>query len=143
MMGTPESTITALLTTYVQRLDDGDLTGVAELFDRAEVFVSGSRIGAGSAFVERLLHDTVIIYEDGTPHTRHVLGKPSIEIEDQGRATVSCEYTVTQDGPDGEYVVMVGRHHDTFIVDDGEWHFASRDYGDITHVGDTSRHLRS
>ncbi|TSD93693.1 hypothetical protein FOV72_19015 [Gordonia rubripertincta] len=142
-MGSPESTITALLTTYVQRLDAGDLTGVAELFDRAEVFVSGSRIGAGSAFVERLLHDTVIIYEDGTPHTRHVLGKPSIEIEDQGRATVSCEYTVTQDGPDGEYVVMVGRHHDTFIVDDGEWHFASRDYGDITHVGDTSRHLRS
>lgn len=107
------------------------------------MFVSGSRIGAGSAFVERLLHDTVIIYEDGTPHTRHVLGKPSIEIDDQDRATVSCEYTVTQDGPDVEYVVMVGRHHDTFIVDDGEWHFASRDYGDITHVGDTSRHLRS
>lgn len=143
-MASPESTITTLLATYVQRLDAGDLAGVAALFDRAKVFVSGNQIGTGSPFVEKLLSDTVILYEDGTPRTRHVLGEPSIEIDDQGRAAASCEYTVTQDGPDGEYVVMVGRHHDTFVVDDeGEWHFASRDYGDITHVGDTSRHLRS
>ncbi|GAB98627.1 hypothetical protein GONAM_02_01500 [Gordonia namibiensis NBRC 108229] len=143
-MASPESVITTLLATYVQRLDAGDLAGVAALFDRAKVFVSGNQIGAGSPFVEKLLSDTVILYEDGTPRTRHVLGEPSIQIDDQGRAAASCEYTVTQDGPDGEYVVMVGRHHDTFVVDDeGDWHFASRDYGDITHVGDTSRHLRS
>lgn len=143
-MASPESTITTLLATYVQRLDAGDLAGVAALFDRAKVFVSGNQIGTGSPFVEKLLSDTVILYEDGTPRTRHVLGEPSIEIDDQGRAAASCEYTVTQDGPDGEYVVMVGRHHDTFVVDEeGVWHFASRDYGDITHVGDTSRHLRS
>ncbi len=142
-MGSPTSAITALLRSYVQRLDAGDLTGVAELFDRAEVFVSGNRVGAGSAFVEKLLSDTVILYEDGTPRTRHLIGEPSIEMDGDGHATVSCEYTVVQDGPDGEYVVMIGRHHDTFVVDDGEWHFASRDYGDITHVGDTSMHLRS
>ncbi|GAA11430.1 hypothetical protein GOALK_030_00270 [Gordonia alkanivorans NBRC 16433] len=57
--------------------------------------------------------------------------------------SVRAAYTVVQHGPDGEYVVMIGRHHDTFVVDDGERHFASRDYGDITHVGDTSMHLRS
>ncbi|ATD71125.1 hypothetical protein CNO18_13480 [Gordonia sp. 1D] len=44
----PIAPITALLTSYAERLDAGDLRGVAALFNRAELLVSGERIGAGS-----------------------------------------------------------------------------------------------
>ncbi|MEH3155188.1 MAG: nuclear transport factor 2 family protein [Gordonia paraffinivorans] len=141
-MGTPVVAVTALLHRYARRLDAGDLVGVADLFRDADVLVSGTVIGSGSAFVEQFLRDSVIVHPDGTPQTRHVVAQPTIEMDDDTHATVGSQFTVLQVGPGGAYVVMVGRHHDTVVEGVDGWRFASRDYGDITFVGDTSRHLR-
>ncbi|WP_374613951.1 nuclear transport factor 2 family protein [Gordonia sp. (in: high G+C Gram-positive bacteria)] len=138
-----EAAITHLLQRYARLLDAGELTAVAELFDRADILVSGTQIGAGSDFVEQLLRDTVIIHADGTPGTRHIVTPRSFDFEGDRRVTVHSDYTVLQPVLRPGEVVMVGRHHDTLVLDAGGWHFDSRDYGDITYVGDTSAHLRS
>lgn len=142
-MPPPVSGITSLLHDYARRLDAGDLGGVATLLDRAQILVSGRVIGSGRDFVEEFLRSAVIIHPDGTPRTRHVIAQPVIDVADGSHATVRSQFTVLQAGPDGAYVVMVGHHHDAMTVDDGAWRFASRDYGDVTYVGDTSRHLRA
>lgn len=141
-MPPPVSGITSLLHDYARRLDAGDLGGVATLIDRAQILVSGRVIGSGRDFVEEFLRSAVIIHPDGTPRTRHVIAQPMIDVTDGSRATVRSQFTVLQADHHGAHVVMVGRHHDTLVVDDGTWLFASRDYGDIVYVGDTSRHLR-
>ena len=137
------SGITSLLHDYARRLDAGDFGGVADLLARAEILVSGTVIGSGRGFVEEFLRSAVIIHADRTPRTRHVIAQPVIDVADSSRATVRSQYTVLQAGPAGAHVVMVGHHHDVMTVENGAWRFASRDYGHITYVGDTFRHLRA
>jgi ketosteroid isomerase-like protein len=137
-----EEQVRALIGSYAERLDAGDLDGVAALFEHG-VFRSarGGAPRVGMAAVRRM-YDPVILYEDGTPRTKHVLSNIEIDVDDRaGTATARCTFTVLQSVPGTALqAVLAGRYHDRFERLDGGWHFAERTvHPDL--MGDLSRHM--
>lgn len=139
-----EEQIRALICAYAERLDSGDLDGVAALFEHG-VFRSG-RGGhplAGRDAVRRQ-YEPVILYPDGdrgpTPRTKHVLGNIVVDVHGDG-ATGRCTFTVLQQVDDGPLrAVLGGRYHDRFERVDGRWRFTER----VVHpdlLGDLSQHM--
>jgi ketosteroid isomerase-like protein len=133
--------IGALIMDYAERLDAGDLDGVASLFADA-TWRSPARPEPlrGAAEVRRA-YETVILY-DGVPATRHVVTNLVVELRGPDRATARSCFTVYQARPDLPLQAIVcGRYHDAFERVDGAWRFADRlVLPDL--VGDVSRHLR-
>ena len=140
-----EAAIRTLIGAYAERLDAGDLDGVAALFEHG-VFRSAARGGSvrtGATEVRRM-YDSVILYEDGTPRTKHVLGNVVVDVDDDaGSATASCTFTVLQAIPPGPLQpVLAGRYIDRFTRADGVWRYAER----VVHpdlIGDLARHMGS
>jgi len=134
--------ITALIMTYAERVDAGDLDGVAALFEHA-TWRSPARTEPlhGTAAVRRL-YDAIILY-DGSPCTRHVVTNLVVELRGPDRAVAWSYFTVFQARPDFPLQpVIVGRYHDAFARMDGAWRFADRlILSDL--IGDLSRHLRA
>ena len=88
------------------------------------------------------MYDPVILYDDGTPRTKHVLGNLEIEVDDSaGTARARCTFTVFQSVPDRPLAaVLAGRYHDRFERAEDGWRFVERIvYPDL--FGDLSRHM--
>ncbi len=134
--------ISALLNEYAQRLDAGDLDGVAELFSGAEVrSTRHDRVLRGATDV-RTLYDPVILYDDGTPRTVHQLTNVSIEVGENGAsASARCYFTVLQVTAQGLHPILAGEYRDEFARVDGVWRFAAREFAPML-FGDLSRHMR-
>ena len=116
--------ITALIMTYAERIDAGDLDGVAALFAHA-TWRSPARAEPlhGTAAVRRL-YDAIILY-DGSPCTRHVVTNLVVELRGADRAVARSYFTVFQARPDFPLQpIIVGRYHDAFARVDGAWRFA-------------------
>ncbi|WP_156839565.1 nuclear transport factor 2 family protein [Novosphingobium aquimarinum] len=134
--------ITNLLHIYAERMDAGDLEGVAALFEKARIRTGDGEV-EGSAPMLELWRRFVKLHPDGTPRTKHVITNPILEIdEDADRATCRSYYTVLQAAPDLPLqVVCAGRYHDVFVREAGAWRFAERDYSMLDLVGDMSQHM--
>jgi hypothetical protein len=133
--------ISALVMTYAERIDAGDLDGVAALFEhgtwRSSVRAEALR---GAAEVRRA-YDGVLLY-DGVPGTRHVVTNLVVELETPDRAQARSTFTVFQARPDFPLQpIICGRYHDTFERVAGAWRFADRLIVPEL-IGDLSRHLR-
>jgi ketosteroid isomerase-like protein len=144
-MSTAAEEIRALVIAYAERLDAGDLAGVAALFSDGR-FRSGrdGSIRVGTQEV-RAMYDPVILYQDGTPRTKHVLGNLSIDVDEaHGAANASCTFTVVQASPEhGPRPVLAGRYVDTFRRgDDAQWRFEERTVVPEL-MGDLAQHMRS
>ena len=141
-MSSAEEQVRALVVTYAERLDTGDLDGVAQLFARGSFRSARGgppRVGVDAV---RKMYDAVVLYEDGTPHTKHVLGNLVVDVDDTaGTATASCTFTVIQRADDAPLqAVLSGRYVDRFERDGGVWHFVER----VVHpdlLGDLSLHM--
>ena len=138
--------VTNLLATYAECIDTGNLEGAAELFAHAQIKVG---LGPDAALVDskellQVWRDNIILYDDGTPRTKHVITNANIEV-DEGAGTANCRsyYTVFQQ-LDGFALqpIIAGRYHDTFERTGGVWRWSFRDYTLVDLVGDLSRHLR-
>jgi 3-phenylpropionate/cinnamic acid dioxygenase small subunit len=134
--------ITNLLYIYAERMDAGDLDGVAAMFAKARIRTGDGEV-EGSAPMLALWQRFVKLHADGTPRTKHVITNPILEIDETaGRATCRSYYTVLQAAPDLPLqVVCAGRYHDAFVCEAGTWHFAERDYSMLDLVGDMSQHM--
>jgi ketosteroid isomerase-like protein len=139
-----DEAIRALICAYAERLDAGDLDGVASLFEHG-VFrtARGGRVRTGAAEVRRM-YDAVVLYDDGTPRTKHVLGNVVVDVDDGGdEAVASCVFTVLQAAPGAPLQpVLAGCYRDRFARDPetGTWTFTER----VVHPdlpGDLSRHM--
>ena len=131
--------IRMLVASYGERIDTGDLDGVAALF-RDGTWISGTRRLDGADAV-RAVYDDVILYA-GLPGTRHVMSDVVVDV-DGDAATSRCSFTVFQARPDFPLqAVLVGRYHDSFVRADGAWRFRTRTiHADL--LGDLSRHMRT
>lgn len=137
-----------LLYIYAERIDAGDLEGVAELFAHATIF--GQENGppktqfVGAEGARRMYGSSTRLYEDdGTPKTKHITTNPIIEVDDEA-GTASCRsyYCVVQATPALPLQpIIAGRYHDTFHVVDGAWCFATRTLF-VDLMGDLSHHLK-
>ena len=137
----PARAVENLVYAYAERIDAGDLAGVAELFRHGRIRTSGA-VFEGAEEVRRMYEGAVRLHDDGTPRTRHVTTNVAVEVDEPaGSATSRSVYTVLQQTDAlALQPIIVGRYHDTFHVVDGEWCFATREmFVDLT--GDLSHHL--
>jgi 3-phenylpropionate/cinnamic acid dioxygenase small subunit len=147
VLAEPDSTyaaIAGLLFTYAERLDDGDLDGVAELFAHAtfrSVGADGISTLTGSAQIRAAFAGSVRMH-DGVPATQHVTSNLVVEHVAPGeRAVARSLFTVLQATPNlSLQVVAAGRYRDEFIRTADGWRFADR-LVEIRMIGDVSEHL--
>ncbi len=135
--------ITALIYTYAERLDAGELEAVAELFEGA-TFRSDRRpeVRRGREEVLGVMRETVALYE-GKPCTQHVTTNVIIEVDStKGHASARSKFTVLQARPELPLqIILSGRYHDRFARIDGKWQFADR-LVLIDLIGDLRFHLK-
>lgn len=139
--------IEKLVYTYAERIDAGDLDGVAALFAHGRI--CGVEDGPpetvfeGTARVRQMYEMATRLYDDGTPKTKHFTTNVRIDVdEDAGTARASAYYCVTQATPELPLqVIVTGHYRDTFHRVDGAWWFDSRTMY-VDQIGDTSRHLK-
>ena len=140
-----EAAICNLLYRYAELIDSGRFDDIAnELFSHARLIVGPRDTAALDAQqMLEIFKKTTIRYEDGTPHTKHVITNPIVEVdEDSGTAACRSYYTVFQQTETLPLQPIVcGRYHDRFERVDGRWRFAERDYTMVDLVGDVSQHL--
>lgn len=130
-----------LVSHYAELIDAGNFEGAAALFAHARVKTAQGEIGHRELLA--LWRDNVILYEDGTPRTKHVITNPIIEV-DAGTATCRTYYTVMQQvGDDPLRPIICGRYHDRFERVEGSWRFCYRDYSLHDMPGDMTRHSRN
>jgi 3-phenylpropionate/cinnamic acid dioxygenase small subunit len=135
-----------LLHIYAERIDAGDLDGVADLFIHGRIAASTEAkpemVFEGRDRVLALYRGSMRIYDDGSPHTRHVTTNSIIDVNENGdAASARSYYTVFQQVDDLPLQPIIsGRYRDTFQRIDGHWWFDTR-IMIIDLVGDLSRHL--
>ena len=131
-----------LIASYAELVDGGDFAGVGTLLADA-TFIGGGGPVTGRDAIEKMFHDTLIVYEDGTPRTKHVTTNVAIEVDEAAGTAVSRAYfTALQALPDLPLQpIAAGRYHDRFEHQDGRWRFVERRVH-VDLVGDVSRHLR-
>jgi 3-phenylpropionate/cinnamic acid dioxygenase small subunit len=131
-----------LIATYAELVDDGDFAGVGNLLADA-TFTGGAGSVSGRDAIEKMLQDRLIVYDDGTPRTKHVTTNVAIEVDEEAGTAVSRSYfTALQAVPDlALQPIVSGRYHDRFERRDGRWRFVERRVR-TDLVGDVSRHLR-
>ena len=132
-----------LMNRYGFTLDTGDLEGFAELFKHGEWGMEGGEPFVGKEhFLQGL--SNVIIYEDGTPRTKHVTANVDLDIdEESGTATSQSYVTVFQQTDTFPLqAIFSGHYFDDFERVDGTWRFKKRH---IKHqlVGNMSAHLKT
>lgn len=142
-MATDYDAITTLIYTYAERLDAGDLDGVAQLFAHATMR-SNLRpdVRRGSHAALETFRRTVALYQ-GSPCTKHVTTNVIVDVDAaHGTATARSYFTVLQARPELPLqIVIAGRYHDQFARTDGTWQFTDR----MIHVdlmGDLRFHLK-
>jgi 3-phenylpropionate/cinnamic acid dioxygenase small subunit len=131
-----------LIATYAELVDDGDFAGVGTLLAHA-TFTGGAGSVSGADAIEKMLRDSLIVYDDGTPRTKHVTTNVAIEVDEEAGTAVSRAYfTALQALPDlALQPIVSGRYQDRFERCDGHWRFVERRVR-TDLVGDVSRHLR-
>lgn len=135
--------IVALVHGYAERLDGGDLEGVAALFEHATWRSDTTGQALRGIDQVRPVYDRVILY-DGSPRTKHVITNLVVDLDPDGtRAAARCYFTVLQGADPGHPIraILSGRYVDRFEKDGGRWRFSDRLF--VTDlVGDLSRHYR-
>jgi len=145
--GASERAIEHLLYAYAERIDQGDLDGVAELFAHGRIrgVADGppETVFEGRDGVRAMYGASVRLYADGTPRTKHLTTNLQIEVDEQaGTARSRAYYSVTQ-ATDALplQLIVTGRYEDTFHRVDGRWEFDTR-VMHVDQVGDVSHHLK-
>ena len=132
-----------LIYSYAERIDGGDFEGVADLFGHAVILDTSDTIVAdGREGALALYRATTRLYEDGTPHTRHVTTNLILEIDEaRGTATGRSYFTVFQALDDFPLqAIIAGRYLDRFEYVQDNWRFSQRKLLP-EQIGDLSRHL--
>jgi 3-phenylpropionate/cinnamic acid dioxygenase small subunit len=143
-MSNPALDISNLLYRYAELFDAGRFDDVAALFDKAHLLIAGHEI-RGRENIVAMWREIVIVYDCGTPRTRHLVTNPLIELSSDGQsASCRSQWTVLQQTDSLQLqVIGTGRYHDEFALDGGKWRFASRDYSRVDFWGDASHHLKN
>lgn len=142
----PAREIENLLHTYAERIDLGDLEGVADLFAHGRIAPSTDTPPeqglVGRDAVLALYRGSTRLYPDGTPRTKHVTSNSIIEIAPGGdSATARTCYTVFQQTDELPLQpIIAGRYHDSFHRIDGAFWFDTRVML-VDLKGDLSHHL--
>ena len=133
-----------LIYCYAERIDNGDLEGVAELFRDAEIVSMVHNVcRTGFDEVLRMYQLSCRLYAStGTPLTKHLTTNVIIELDENGsEARARSYYTVLQATADLPLQAIIsGRYADAFRRVGNQWQFARREML-VDLIGDCSAHL--
>jgi 3-phenylpropionate/cinnamic acid dioxygenase small subunit len=134
--------VAALVHAYAERLDAGDLAGVAALFADADYGAERGPLRRGAAEVLAALRAAIVLH-DGKPCTRHVVTNLTIEVDEiAATATARSYFTVFQATATLPLqAILAGRYHDRFARADGRWRFAARRIH-LDLLGELREHVR-
>ena len=134
--------ISELIFEYAERIDAGDLEGVADLLAGAGFGAATGPLVQGRDAILALYRSTVRIYDDGTPRTKHLVTNLAVKVGPAAETATSRSYfTVLQQVPDGPLGPIVsGRYRDQFVNHEGIWRFSERRIASDL-IGDVSRHM--
>ena len=137
-----ETEITTLLNQYAYRVDTGDLDGFLDLFETGEWSVEGSTVSNGRQELFDNVISNIIIYDDGTPKTRHVTANISLDIDESAGTASGQRYVTVLQQTDKLplQTIFSGHYFDEFVKENGRWRFA-RTLVRHPLVGDMSAHL--
>lgn len=131
-----------LVYAYAERIDAGDLAGVAELFRNGRLQPAPGFVLEGAEAVLGLYTGATRLYDDGTPRTRHVTTNVIVEVDDDaGTGHARSYYSVLQQTDELPLqTIIAGHYRDTFHRIDDRWWFDTREmFVDLT--GDLTHHL--
>lgn len=138
-MDPDERAIRALIFAYCDRLDAGDFDGIAALFTRG-AFRSPAGTNLVGADAVRSMYDALVVYEDGTPRTKHVLGTVIVAVDAPANTAVARSHFTVFQQTDALplQATLCGRYHDRFVRAGGSWWFEERMVrpdleGDLSH----------
>jgi len=142
-MATDREAVTDLIHLYAERLDLGDLEGVANLLAHATLRSNHREDGLRGRDAVLALYRSTVQLHDGTPSTKHVTTNVIVEIDDDGaHASARSYFTVLQARPDLPLQpIIAGRYHDRFAKAASGWQFTDRLIL-VDLVGDLRRHLK-
>ena len=128
--------IEALMLAYCRAIDGGTWDAFRALMARARWLVEGEAPAPASA-------NNVIVYEDGTPRTKHVVTNIAIRVDPEGHRAEGHSYvTVFQQVPgDPLRTIFTGEYFDSFAKVEGRWVFTERDIRRPLY-GDLAKHLK-
>ena len=133
-----------LIFSYAEQLDLGNLGSVAEIFVKGEIYAPATDSTVkGKENILKMYEDSCRIYkETGTPCTKHITTNIIINVDTKAATADSRSYySVIQATRDFSLQpIIAGRYHDTFILEDGKWHFSKRIMF-VDLMGDCSAHL--
>jgi len=135
-----------LLYTYAERIDSGDLEGVASLFAHGCIKpgpdAGPEAVARGRDAVLKMYQDATRLYPDGTPRTRHLTTNAIVEVsEAEDRGSARSYFTVLQQTEALPLQpIIAGRYHDTFHRIQGVWWFDTRIML-VDLMGDLKQHL--
>ena len=145
-MSSSDRAIENLLYTYAERIDAGDLEGVASLFAHGCIKpgpdAGPETVARGRDAVLKMYQQATRLYPDGSPRTRHVTTNAIIEVDaGADHASARSYFTVVQQT---EVLplqpIISGRYHDTFQRIQGVWWFDTRIML-VDLVGNLKEHL--
>lgn len=139
--------IQRLLHLYGSYLDKRDLTAYANLFAGAKLVFAGEPnmvFDRDPQAIEEFFRASMIIYECGTPRTRHVSSNAVIHIDDSGLSATAESYMTVFQGTDTLpfQAIATGTDCDAFVKNDGVWQFSER-RAVPGLIGDMSHHVRA
>jgi 3-phenylpropionate/cinnamic acid dioxygenase small subunit len=133
-----------LIYCYAERIDGGDLEGVAELFRNAEIVSTAHNVRrTGFDEVLQMYRLSCRLHEStGTPLTKHLTTNVIVELDENGmEASARSYYTVIQATHSlSLQPIISGRYKDRFRKVETQWEFASREMI-VDLIGDCSAHL--
>ena len=143
-MRTDREAITDLILLYAERLDLGDLEGVAQLFAEATLRSNHREGGLRGRDAVLALYRSTVQLHDGIPATKHVTTNVIVEMDTDGtHATARSYFTVLQARPELPLQpIIAGRYHDRFAKDATGWRFDDRLIL-VDLVGDLRCHLKT
>jgi SnoaL-like domain len=135
--------IRALVHAYPERLDAGDLEGVADLFAHARLVAGDGSVFEGRDTLLGLWKSSVRLSADGLPHCAHLISNLTITVDPDGRSASSSNYVQVMQAVDGFPLqpVAISQHRDRFAKVEGRWRFIERRDRQVL-VGDLSRHVQ-
>ncbi|HWD55984.1 MAG TPA: nuclear transport factor 2 family protein [Acidimicrobiales bacterium] len=136
--------VSQLIYTYAERIDEGDFARVAELFEHATLTFEGfGDAVTGREAIEKLYTRSTRRYEDGTPHTKHVMTNVLVDVDDDGQSAASRSYFTVLQAVPGELAlqpVIAGRYRHTYRRVDTHWRVETM-HVMIDLVGDLGHHM--
>jgi ketosteroid isomerase-like protein len=130
-----QDAIWRLFMTYKRALDQRDFATYASLFTDDAVWIGNLGKVIGPEQIERLLKETLEVWDDDRERTHHLVLNPVIDVDGDTATAESSWGYVTRDENDAPVLLMLGRYLDELRRTPDGWRFSRRvAYSDVPYI---------